>query len=501
MLDTLISRAAVAAGCYVCYIAVTLIYRFFFHPLRHIPGPKFAKATYLYEYYYDLYLWGQYTFKLQELHKEYGPIIRINPDEIHINDPDYIDEVYNMGRVHKTPRLAEVFGPHPAIISTQPHELHRLRRRAINPFFSKKAVAELIPAIQGPIDILCKRLEDASETGETLNMKYMYAAVTMDIIRDYCFARPPENVFKPDFGRKAFDDVDGFIEASILNVHIPWFMRISLALPNSVNKILAPAMADIFEFRSELSTQVEAIRNGENRSYEKVGHRTVFHELLESKLPPEELERDRLRDEAFGLVTAGSDTTAMVLRGTSYHISVNPSIRQRLYDELKAAIPDPSKPPPPQELEQLPYLSAVVLEGLRVCEPVSHRSNREFPDKALNYKGYIIPPGTGVGMTSYHTHHNEEIFPDSYAFKPERWLEGGKQLERYLVPFNRGTRACLGLNLARTELFMILAAVFRQFDFDVSRVSRERDIDVTRDFILGGQAKDTPGILVKVKKC
>lgn len=47
-------------------------------------------------------------------------------------------------------------------------------------------------------------------------MKYMYAAVTMDIIRNYCFAREPENVFKPDFGRKAFDDVDGFLEASIL---------------------------------------------------------------------------------------------------------------------------------------------------------------------------------------------------------------------------------------------------------------------------------------------
>lgn len=47
---------------------------------------------------------------------------------------------------------------------------------------------------------------------------------------------------------------------------------------------------------------------------------------------------------------------------------------------------------------------------------------------------------------------------------------------------------------------MILAAVFRQFDFDVSEVSRKRDIDVSRDFMLAGQAKDSPGILVKVRK-
>jgi hypothetical protein len=59
----------------------------------------------------------------------------------------------------------------------------------------------------------------------------------------------------------------------------------------------------------DLSRQVEAIRHGLDKGYEKAVHRTVFHELLESKLPQNELKRDRLRDEAFGLVTAGSGTT------------------------------------------------------------------------------------------------------------------------------------------------------------------------------------------------
>jgi hypothetical protein len=67
-----------------------------------------------------------------------------------------------------------------------------------------------------PVDILCKRLDEASKNGETLNMKYMYAAVTLDIINDYCFARDPENVLKADFGRKGFDDVDSFLEVSLL---------------------------------------------------------------------------------------------------------------------------------------------------------------------------------------------------------------------------------------------------------------------------------------------
>lgn len=63
--------------------------------------------------------------------------------------------------------------------------------------------------------MLCERLKEVSRDGETLNMKYMFAAVTLDIIKDYCFAREPGNVLKSDFGRKGFDDVDGFIAVSL----------------------------------------------------------------------------------------------------------------------------------------------------------------------------------------------------------------------------------------------------------------------------------------------
>lgn len=96
------------------------------------------------------------------------------------------------------------------------HELHRIRRSALNPFFSKKSVNDLVPNMRSPIATLRGRLDQASNNGETINMKYMYAAVTLDIINEYCFAKNPENVNKPDFGRKSFDDVDSFLEISLL---------------------------------------------------------------------------------------------------------------------------------------------------------------------------------------------------------------------------------------------------------------------------------------------
>ncbi|RAK99186.1 cytochrome P450 [Aspergillus ibericus CBS 121593] len=483
------------------YTISIVIYRLYFHPLVHFPGPWLAKTTYLYEWYYDIYLPGQFTFKLKDLHKRYGPIIRINPDEVHINDPDFFDELYSQrnGRAVKPRRTAEAFGPYSSTLATQSHELHRIRRSAINPFFSKKSVVDLVPVIRRPIDMLCERLKEVSRDGGTVNLKYMFAAVTLDIIKDHCFAREPESVLKSDFGRKGFDDVNGFIAVSLWNTHMPWIMRLTYSLPDSVKKILSPTMADVLAFRLDLSRQVEAIRHGHDKSYEKVYHRTVFHELLESKLPANELKRDRLRDEAFSLITAGSGTTAYVLLGTAYHVAANPAVRQRLYDELRAVIPDPSDLPTLAELERLPYLTVIIQEGLRLCGPVTHCILRQYPDKAISYQGYVIPADTTVGMTGVLIHQNEKIYPSPHLFQPERWLADGKRLERYLVPFSRGSRACLGINLARAKLYLILAVVFRQFDFDVSRVNRERDIDWSRDYLLGAQARDSPGIRVQVK--
>ena len=70
--------------------------------------------------------------------------------------------------------------------------------------------------MQTLIKVLCDRLEAASQTGETLNMKYFYAALTLDIINNYCFARDADNIVRSDFGRKSFDDVDSFLAISLL---------------------------------------------------------------------------------------------------------------------------------------------------------------------------------------------------------------------------------------------------------------------------------------------
>lgn len=91
------------------YTLVVVLYRISpWHPLYAFPGPRLARATYLYEMYFDLYQGGQYAHQIRRLHGLYGPLVRINPDGIDCSDPYFIDEVYAGGSRKRNKPLLHV---------------------------------------------------------------------------------------------------------------------------------------------------------------------------------------------------------------------------------------------------------------------------------------------------------------------------------------------------------------------------------------------------------
>ena len=106
-----------------------------------------------------------------------------------------------------------------------------------------------------------------------------------------------------------------------------------------------------------------------------------------------------------------------------------------------------------QTLEQIPYLYGVIYEGLRLSYGLSSRLPRIARTENLVYeKGpyyYVVPMGTPIGMSSAIVHHNEDVFPGSDEFRPERWIDGeGRKklpLEKYMFSFGNGSRQCVGM--------------------------------------------------------
>ena len=113
-----------------------------------------------------------------------------------------------------------------------------------------------------------------------------------------------------------------------------------------------------------MENQIRDVLAGHNHEAKMSSHQTLFHEILSSNLPPEELRLNRLQNEAMGMIGAGVETTKWALSVGCFHILHNPLIQAHLRTELEAAIPDPQNILPWHELEKLPYLSAVVTESL-----------------------------------------------------------------------------------------------------------------------------------------
>jgi cytochrome P450 len=285
---------------------------------------------------------------------------------------------------------------------------------------------------------------------------------------------------------------------------------------------------------------------------------SVIESLLSSsthQLPATELTTARLTDECLTLLGAGSVTTAQTLTTAVYFIlaskrtdsSVNSdsirnypvgshlailsskrrsesdhkpnsqpltvasklqSIRHRLCDEL-AEFYASHKNPTWSQLSQLRYLTAVLYEALRLSYGVASRLPRISPDTEMVLPdGRIIPQGTPVSMTQMFLHDDPLLFPNPLTFDPERWLTSDvaqttTDARKYFVPFSRGTRACLGTNLAWAELYMCIAGLFRPVEcggvdlelFDTA----EQEIRVEHDYFNPAPAKGAKGVRVIVK--
>ncbi|KAF2871559.1 cytochrome P450 [Massariosphaeria phaeospora] len=483
---------------FMLYSICLTLYRLVLSPMAKFPGPKLAAASMWYEFYYDVIQHGQFYKEIERMHSIYGPIVRINPHEVHVRDPDWYNELYAAGgrRRDKSGWFVGRSGGQ-SIFGTVHHDLHRLRRSALNPFFSKSSVAALEPLIQDKVNKLGHALSPHVESGTAIELHTAFIALTLDVISGYAFGNSFGLVEKPGFDSEWKTAISSMIEAGISNRHLPWLADIMMNLPDSVAATISPPVAFFLKIQKDIRKVVE--HTLASRSEESKSPRTIFQELRDSSLPPQEKTIERLMDEGLILVGAGGETTAQTLAGLTFHLLSNPDKLHKLTEELKQAIPDPQNPPSWQKLEQLPYLRATILEAHRVQAVITTRLIRIAPNEALQFREWTIPPNTPVSMSTHYMHLDANYFPEPYRFDPDRWLGPAQGLEKYVIPFSRGTRACIGLHLASAELHLTVASLFRRFEFELYETCY-KDVEITWDGFSGGFSPESKGVRIKVVK-
>lgn len=297
------------------YLVLLTLYRLFLHPLAHIPGPKLAAITQWFEFYYDVLLVGQYQNQFMRWHEKYGPIIRINPNELHCIDPAFIDTIYAGGGSGKK-RDKDVFNlnawqlPY-SCFGTVSHDVHRVRRSSVNPFFSRASVAKLEDSIRSYVDRICAHVETYSGTGEPCNLTAAFTCLSTDIITGFSFGWDRGYTANRDFTPNLQQAMLGGMKPCHLFRHLPFLLPImNTYLPESVIAKLMPDGPEYFRFEKRLYETVDDVLAGKTELKEKEGQRTIYKEILEGKLPEAEKSAERMRHSAREIIGAGTLTTA-----------------------------------------------------------------------------------------------------------------------------------------------------------------------------------------------
>ncbi|CAI7605748.1 unnamed protein product [Penicillium manginii] len=502
---------------FLVFVGSLIFYRLVLSPLAKFPGPRLAAATRLYETYFQIIKGGTFTWHIDRLHEQYGPVVRITPWEIHIKDPDYYGTIYAGPGKHrnKDPWFSFISFPE-SIFSTNGHELHRARRRILGQFFKKNAIQEFEPVIRENVESLCAHFLGAAECNRSLELHAAFYSFTCDTISQYAFGRHSgfRYLKEPLLLATWKIRLTSIFEFSRVTRHFPVVSHIAHLFP-TIASWLAPQFGHVYRMEQDVKHQVENVLHQHRRLDVKsnskfhfmqnqssiITSRAIYPTILADKeVPQSEKSLKRLQDDAIFLMIAGTDAPSQALAITIFHILNNPKVCEKLKYELFSRKPDIKSPATIAELEKLPYLSSVIREGLRISSVVTTRLPRSAPDEILQYHQWQIPAGTYVSMSTYFILRDPKIFPDPTNFEPERWLlprEKLRELERYLVPASKGTLGCLGQNMASAWMYLVIGTLFRRFNLSLHDTT-ERNVEMTRDNFIGQTDRGMNVVQVKV---
>lgn len=344
-----------------------VIYRLYLHPLARFPGPKLAAATKWYEFWFDVLVppGGQFSAHVDLLHDRYGPIVRINPQELHVRDPDMYEAVYTSStKRDRWYNAARMTGKTSDSFSTIPHDLHRRRRVANAPLMARRTVNAKKQGLSANAAALAANLKRAAESGEVVDLGILFIGYSLDVVGAFCFGRDLGAQEDLGLARKWYTVGRSMARVTPIMKQFPSLAKVVARLPGAVVKRLWADAVVIADLDEQMMSWILEHRAQEKKASPSSGDgdtasSTLFEVIDNSKLPEEDKSAARLVDEAVGIIVAGSETTAKILTRTAYELISSPSVLMQAREELANAALQLEKPRLELvDLEKLPYLAS-----------------------------------------------------------------------------------------------------------------------------------------------
>ncbi|KAJ9199464.1 hypothetical protein DTO021D3_5870 [Paecilomyces variotii] len=415
------------------YISCVCTYRILFHPLSRVPGPRVAACTSLWLAYHA-YIGDEATV-IYELHKKYGPVLRIGPEDVDIAEGDAIETVYlDRGGFQKSrPYTKFDIDGHPTIFSTLTMDERANRAKAVVPLFSTTSIRNSNQVLCGVIDEFVSRLQKEAATGQPVNVLNLTRSMAVDAVSSYLFQQNYGGIAEGASEMSASQFVDAYVGVGAF-FYFP--------------EPIAGLAMRIFDMLTSNEHTAKSFQVVDNFVHKLVASTTPGSGSYPSRLLERSIGEQQTRVECKDLIFAGSDSTGMNMATILWYLSRNPEIYDRLKQEVlqkKHNDEDPTAGP---------YLRGVVREALRLSWANPTRLPRLVPEGGWTYKEFHFPCGTNVGVSAWQVHQEEDIFPEPREFRPERWLNPSNKMLRNFFAFGKGNRTCIAQNLALTELML-----------------------------------------------
>ncbi|PMD29002.1 pisatin demethylase [Hyaloscypha variabilis F] len=434
--------------------------------LRHIPGPPgvgFSKLWLLKKSF-----GGRFHLDTLETCEKYGSIVRIGPNELITNDIEVVRRTSAVRSPYVRSNWYDGlrFDPgHNTVLSESDEQVHLVLRTKMGAGYSGKEIDHLEQSIDANIaqlvELLTTKYLSTTDCYKPVDLAPKFQYFTLDVISDIAFGKSLGNL-------EADQDVWSFIktvqDSTPLVIFLAIFPGLSKIFFSRLCERFWPKVTDSDGLGKlmAIAKDVVAERFGPNRKT----HRDMIGSFIRHGLTQREAEA-----EAVLQFFAGAETSAIAIRATLLYITTNPQVCNSLLSELSSAtISDPITD---EEARKLPYLQAVIKEGLRLYPPITGLALKLVPAGGDTLKGHYIPGGTKIGWTPFGMMMNTEVWgADAKLFRPERWFEGSsdekkrREMDVDMV-FGYGKYLCLGRNIALMELNKIFVQLLRNFDFAV----------------------------------
>ncbi|KAI5266530.1 cytochrome P450 monooxygenase [Aureobasidium subglaciale] len=449
------SLVCLYVGIAFILISYKVVERAFLTPLRGVPGPWHAALV---NWRLKIaVLSGARADYIHALHQRYGPIVRIAPNEVAVNDPASFKDIHKIGSgFHKTNWYEYLntngVGKCPGVFNmTNPKE-HAARRKLLSKGFSQRHLREQWEdVVREKVDLAVSRIKTEATSGNADVLKW-WTYLATDVSAHLMFG---ESFHMLESGERVpyIIALEKATICSALSWELPLVYWIGRRLPFTV-------MRNIFYANSVLLEQGGlAVKNSKAQEF---GTSNIFATALsEVEKGDGTMTDEDIQTEAGNLIVAGSDTTGITLTYLTWCVLKQPALQKALEEEVSeadAALTDAA-------LEHLPILNAVIEETLRLYGAAPATLPRLTPSGGATLGSYYIPSGTIVGTQSYSLHRDPVLFPNPEVFDHTRWLPPNTLsplAKAVFSPFGAGSRVCIGVHLARMELRLAAAKFLRE---------------------------------------